>query len=53
MNILYIITAVINVDVLQAVSGGKLWSLDRTVFQQIMVSTGIRKFENQVSSLYP
>ena len=33
---------------IQAVSEGTLWSLDRGVFHQIMVSTGIMKFENQV-----
>jgi cGMP-dependent protein kinase len=32
----------------KAVTDGKLWALDRSVFQQIMVSTGLKKTENQV-----
>jgi len=36
---------------IKATSNGKLWMLDRTVFQQIMVSTAIKKFENQVKFL--
>ena len=31
---------------------GKLWAIERTVFQQIMQSTGMRKIENQVSDYY-
>ena len=37
--------------VLQAVSDGKLWAMERTVFQQIMQAAGIRKIENQVNFL--
>ena len=32
----------------QAVTDGKLWCMERLVFQQIMQSTGIKKTENQV-----
>ena len=34
-----------------AVTNGVLWSLERKVFQQIMVSTGLKKTENQVNFL--
>ena len=34
----------------KAVSDGKVWALERTVFQQVMVSSGIKKMENKVSS---
>ena len=33
---------------IKAVTDGKLWALERSVFQQIMVSTGLKKTENQV-----
>ena len=33
---------------IQAVADGKLWAIERTVFQQIMQSTGMKKIENQV-----
>ena len=36
---------------LQAVTDGKLWCMERLVFQQIMQSTGIKKTENQVTFL--
>ena len=32
----------------KAVSDGKVWALERTVFQQVMVSSGIKKMENKV-----
>lgn len=32
---------------------GKLWCMERLVFQQIMQSTGIKKTENQVRLLDP
>jgi hypothetical protein len=35
-------------SMLQAVTEGKVLCIERSVFQQIMVSTGIRKMENQV-----
>ena len=33
---------------IKAVSDGKVWALERRVFQQIMVSSGLKKMENQV-----
>ncbi len=33
---------------IKAVTDGKIWALERSVFQQIMVSTGLKKTENQV-----
>jgi len=36
---------------IKAVTDGKLWALDRSVFQKIMMSTGIQKTENQVNFL--
>ena len=33
---------------IKAVSDGKVWALERKVFQQIMVSSGLKKMENQV-----
>ena len=32
----------------KAVSDGKVWALERKVFQQVMVSSGLKKMENQV-----
>ena len=34
---------------IKAVSDGKVWALERRVFQQIMVSSGLKKMENQVT----
>ena len=36
---------------IKAVADGKLWTIKRTVFQQIMQSTGMKKMENQVNFL--
>lgn len=36
---------------IKAVADGKLWTIERTVFQQIMQTTGMRKIENQVNFL--
>lgn len=36
---------------IKAVSDGKLWAMERTVFQQIMQSTGMKKTENQINFL--
>ena len=36
---------------IKAVTDGKLWAMERTVFQQIMQSTGMKKIENQVNFL--
>lgn len=36
---------------IKAVADGKLWTIERTVFQQIMQSTGMKKMENQVNFL--
>jgi len=36
---------------IKAVTDGKLWALERSVFQKIMMSTGIKKTENQVNFL--
>merc|ERR550517_1458752 len=36
---------------IKAVTEGKLWALERSVFQKIMMSTGIKKTENQVNFL--
>ena len=36
---------------IKAVSNGKVWALERKVFQQIMVASGLKKMENQVSTL--
>lgn len=36
---------------IKAVTDGKLWAMERTVFQQIMQSTGMKKMENQVNFL--
>jgi len=36
---------------IKAVADGKLWVIERTVFQQIMQSTGMKKIENQVNFL--
>jgi len=36
---------------IKAVTDGKLWCMERLVFQQIMQSTGIKKTENQVTFL--
>jgi len=36
---------------IKAVADGKLWAIERTVFQQIMQSTGMKKIENQVNFL--
>ena len=33
---------------IKAVTEGKVWALERKVFQQIMVSSGLKKMENQV-----
>ena len=33
---------------IKAVTDGKVWALERTVFQQVMVSSGLKKMENQV-----
>ena len=33
---------------IKAVTDGKVWALERTVFQQVMVSSGMKKMENQV-----
>ena len=33
---------------IKAVTDGKVWGLERTVFQQVMVSSGLKKMENQV-----
>ena len=35
----------------QAVTDGKLWCMERLVFQQIMQATGIKQMENQLSFL--
>ena len=34
---------------IKAVTDGKVWALERKVFQQIMVSSGLKKMENQVT----
>jgi len=36
---------------IKAVTDGIVWALERKVFQQIMVSTGLKKIENQVAFL--
>jgi len=36
---------------IKAVTDGKLWAMERTVFQQIMQSTGMKKTENQINFL--
>lgn len=36
---------------IKAVTDGKLWALERSVFQRIMMSTGLKKTENQVNFL--
>jgi len=36
---------------IKAVSDGKVWALERKVFQQIMVSSGLKKMENQMNFL--
>ena len=36
---------------IKAVSNGKVWALERKVFQQIMVASGLKKMENQVITL--
>jgi len=36
---------------IKAVTDGKLWALERSVFQKIMMSTGLKKTENQVNFL--
>ena len=33
---------------IKAVADGKLWTIERTVFQQIMQSTGMKKMENNL-----
>ena len=37
---------------IKAVSDGKVWALERKVFQQIMVSSGLKKMENQVTEAH-
>jgi len=36
---------------IKAVTDGKLWALERSAFQKIMMSSGIKKMENQVNFL--
>ena len=36
---------------IKAVTDGKLWAIERTVFEQIMQTTGMKKIENQVNFL--
>ena len=36
---------------IKAVTDGKLWCMERIVFQQIMQATGIKKMENQLNFL--
>jgi len=36
---------------IKAVTDGKVWALERKVFQQIMVSSGLKKMENQMNFL--
>lgn len=35
----------------KAIEDGRVWALERKVFQQIMVSTGLKKMENQMNFL--
>ena len=37
----------------RAITDGKVWALERAVFQQVMVSSGMKKMESQVKDSYP